>query len=85
MSAVLSGFDKALTYIKDKYPFIKFSMITDPETFAPILGFSYNDILVSRKLSGVDIMDKDKEYWIDFMEELLIPIKRDLKIDNILE
>lgn len=80
----VSPFHEAISDITTKYPHITHSIVVDEHTFAPILGFAYGDIRVSKKLSRVEMMDQDYQYWIDKLEELILPIKRELTINNII-
>ena len=81
----VSPFHRAISDIKDKYPGLMCSMVLDEKTFAPMIGFAYGDIRVSKKVGNVAMSDFDYEYWMETFEELILPITREIKLNNIID
>ena len=81
----VSPFHRAISDIKDKYPGLMCSIVLDEKTFAPIIGFAYGDMRVSKQVARLDTMHEDYEYWMETLEELILPITREIKLNNIID
>jgi hypothetical protein len=75
--------DYIIKHYSDKgYKIDKFALV-DPTTFSPITHYRYNDIVVQHKPGMIGQFDFTAEYWVKEIDKILLPIKRDMKLDDL--
>lgn len=75
--------DYIIKHYSDKGYNIEKILLVDPTNFSPVTHYKYNDIVVQHKTGMIGQFDFTVEYWVKEIDKVLLPIKREMKLDDL--